>query len=104
MFHIKTYLLLEVYEKAIEMNLDRDFIEILEFELLIRDEQIYVVRPLYGENELDFLALQHLIDILLNHLKKPIKKTVTLQSHPSQWISGLLRYIRAYLPNLVCES
>ncbi|WP_227937659.1 sporulation histidine kinase inhibitor Sda [Alkalihalobacillus deserti] len=33
MIKLKTQDLLKVYEKAIEMNLERDFIEILELEL-----------------------------------------------------------------------
>ncbi len=33
MFKLKTHDLLKVYEKAIELNLEKDFIEILEVEL-----------------------------------------------------------------------
>jgi hypothetical protein len=56
--------------------------------------------------ELDWaVALQHLIELLQDVLKKTNKQTQQLlKSQLSQWISGLPSYIRAYLPNLVCES
>jgi hypothetical protein len=56
-------------------------------------------------NELDWaVALQQLIDLLQDVLKKTNKQTQQLlKNQLSQWIAGLTRYIRAYLPNLVCE-
>jgi hypothetical protein len=57
-------------------------------------------------NELDWAAtLQQLIELLQDVLKKTNKTTQQLlKNQLSQWIAGLPRYIRAYLPNLVCES
>jgi Transposase DDE domain. len=57
-------------------------------------------------NELDWaVALTQLMAILqdaLTKTKKAIKKLVTRQLQ--QWISHLPHYIKAYLPNLNCES
>jgi hypothetical protein len=57
-------------------------------------------------NELDWaVALQQLIELLQDVLKKTNKQTQQLlKNQLSQWIAGLPSYIRAYLPNLVCES
>lgn len=57
-------------------------------------------------NELDWaVALQQLIDLLQDVLKKTNKHTQQLlKNQLSQWIAGLPSYIRAYLPILVCES
>lgn len=57
-------------------------------------------------NELDWaVALQQLIEILQDVLKKTNKQTQKLiRNQLSQWIAGLPSYIRVYLPNLVCES
>jgi hypothetical protein len=57
-------------------------------------------------NELDWaIALQQLIELLQDVLKKTNKQTQQLlKNQLSQWIAGLPSYIRAYLPNLVCES
>ena len=57
-------------------------------------------------NELDWaVALQQLIELLQDVLKKTNKQTQKLlKNQLSQWIAGLPSYIKAYLPNLVCES
>lgn len=57
-------------------------------------------------NELDWVvALQQLIELLQDVMKKTNKQTQQLlKNQLSQWIAGLPSYIRAYLPNLVCES
>ena len=57
-------------------------------------------------NELDWaVALQQLIELLQDVLKKTNKQTQQLlKNQLSQWIAGLPSYIKAYLPNLVCES
>ncbi|KHF37947.1 hypothetical protein LQ50_24425 [Halalkalibacter okhensis] len=57
-------------------------------------------------NELDWaVALQQLIELLQDVLKKTNKQTQQLlKNQLLQWIAGLPSYIRAYLPNLVCES
>ncbi|MBD1382387.1 IS4 family transposase [Metabacillus arenae] len=57
-------------------------------------------------NELDWaVALQQLIELLQDVLKKTNKQTQQLLNNQlSQWVAGLPSYIRAYLPNLVCES
>jgi hypothetical protein len=57
-------------------------------------------------NELDWaVALQQLIELLQDVLKKTNKQTQQLlKNQLSQWVAGLPSYIRAYLPNLVCES
>jgi hypothetical protein len=57
-------------------------------------------------NELDWaVALQQLIELLQDALKKTNKKFKKLiQSQLEQWISGLPSYIKAYLPNSLCES
>jgi hypothetical protein len=57
-------------------------------------------------NEHDWaVALQQLIELLQDVLKKTNKQTQQLlKNQLSQWVAGLPSYIRAYLPNLVCES
>jgi len=57
-------------------------------------------------NELDWaVALQQLIELLQDALKQTNKKFKKLiQSQLEQWISGLPSYIKAYLPNSLCES
>jgi hypothetical protein len=57
-------------------------------------------------NELDWaVALQHLIELLQDVLKKTNKQTQKLlKSQLSQWLADLPSYIRAYLPDLVCET
>ncbi|MCM3760894.1 IS4 family transposase, partial [Alkalihalobacillus oceani] len=56
-------------------------------------------------NELDWaVALQHLIELLQDTLKKS-NKTIQkwMKSQLQQWISGLPTYIKAYLSISVCE-
>jgi hypothetical protein len=58
-------------------------------------------------NELDLGDRnEQLIELLQDVLKKTNKQTQKLlKSQLSQWIAGLLAsYIRAYLPDLVCET
>jgi hypothetical protein len=57
-------------------------------------------------NELDWaVALQQLIELLQDVLKKTNKQTQQLlKKQLSQWVAGLPSYIKAYLPNLGCES
>lgn len=57
-------------------------------------------------SDLDWaVALQQLIDLLEDTLKKCNKKTQKLiKSQLQQWIAGLPNYIKAYLPISVCES
>ena len=57
-------------------------------------------------NELNWaVALQQLIELLQDVLKKTNKQTQQLlKNQLSQWIAGLPSYIKAYLPDLVCES
>jgi hypothetical protein len=57
-------------------------------------------------SELDWaIALQQLIDLLEDTLKKSNKKIQKLiQSQLEQWIANLPNYIKAYLPISVCES
>jgi len=56
-------------------------------------------------NDLDWaVALQQLIELLEDALKKTNKKIQKLiKSQLKQWISGLPSYIKAYLPNSLCE-
>lgn len=57
-------------------------------------------------NELDWtVALQQLIELFEDALKKTnrkFKKLIKSQLH--EWFSALPSYIKAYLPNLCCES
>ncbi len=55
-------------------------------------------------NELDWaVALQQLIELLQDVLKKTNKQTQQLlKNQLSQWIAGLPSSIRTYLPNFVC--
>lgn len=57
-------------------------------------------------NELDWaVALQQLIELLEDALEKTNKKFKKLiKSQLQQWFAGLPNYIKAYLPNLGCES
>ncbi|HLS08074.1 IS4 family transposase [Lentibacillus sp.] len=57
-------------------------------------------------NDLDWaVALQQLIELLEDTLKKSNKKTQQLiKSQLQQWIAGLPNYIKVYLPISVCES
>lgn len=57
-------------------------------------------------NELDWaVALQQLIELFEDALKKTNNKFKKLiKSQLDQWFSALPAYIRAYLPNLCCES
>lgn len=56
-------------------------------------------------NELDWaVALQQLIELLEDTLKKSNKKIQKLiKSQLQQWIAGLPKYIKAYLPISLCE-
>jgi hypothetical protein len=57
-------------------------------------------------NELDWaVALQQLIELFEDTLQHTIKTLKTLiQSQIHNWFEALLSNIRAYLPNLSCES
>lgn len=57
-------------------------------------------------SELDWaIALQQLVEIIGDIAKKTSRKiTKLIQSQLQQWIAGLPSYIKAYLPNLCCES
>jgi hypothetical protein len=57
-------------------------------------------------NDIDWVVtLQQLIDLLEDTLKHSNKKMSKLiKSQLQQWIAGLPRYIRCYLPVSVCES
>ncbi|MBO2946250.1 transposase, partial [Paenibacillus sp. F411] len=57
-------------------------------------------------SQLDWaVALQQLIQILEDVAKKANKKmTKLIQTQLQQWIADLPSYIKAYLPNLSCES
>ena len=57
-------------------------------------------------NQLDWaIALKQLINLIEDVAKKVNKKITTLiQTQLQQWIAGLPSYIKAYLPNLSCES
>jgi len=57
-------------------------------------------------NELDWaVALQQLIELLEDALEKTNKKFKKLIiSQLQQWFAELPSYIKAYLPNLGCES
>ena len=62
---------------------------------------------MYDEiDELDWaLALQELIELLEDTLKQTTRKFKTLiKSQLQKWMAGLPIYIKAYLPNLSCES
>jgi hypothetical protein len=56
--------------------------------------------------ELDWaIALHQLFELITDIAKKTSKKlSKFIQSQLRQWISGLPSYIKAYLPNLNCES
>ncbi len=56
--------------------------------------------------ELDWaIALQQFIELLQDTLKSTNSKFRKLiKSQLQQWMAGLPRYIRVYLPNLGCES
>lgn len=57
-------------------------------------------------NELDWaVALQQLVELFEDALKKTNKKFKKLiKSQLHQWFSAMPGYIKAYLPNLCCES
>lgn len=57
-------------------------------------------------NELDWaVALQQLIELLEDTLKQTNNRFKKLiKSQLQQWIAGLPSYIKAYLPNLCCET
>lgn len=57
-------------------------------------------------DELDWaVALQELFELLEDALKKTNQRFKKLiKSQLQQWIAGLPKYIKAYLPNLGCES
>lgn len=57
-------------------------------------------------SELDWaIALQQLVELIGDIAKKSNKKiTKLIQTQLQQWIAGLPSYIKAYLPNLCCES
>lgn len=57
-------------------------------------------------NELDWAAsLQQLVEIIENNMDKANKTFKKLiKSQLQQWFLGLPNYIKAYLPNLSCES
>ncbi len=56
--------------------------------------------------ELDWtVALSQLAELINGICKKTSKKfTKLIQSQVQQWINGLPSYIRAYLPEPLCES
>ena len=51
------------------------------------------------------VALQQLLEVL-NDVSKKVKKSIVslIKSQLQYWISELPSYIKAYLPNLCCES
>lgn len=57
-------------------------------------------------SELDWaVALQQLIELLGDVMKKSNRKiTKLIKSQLQQWITGLPNYIKAYMPDLCCES
>lgn len=57
-------------------------------------------------SDLDWaMALQQLIELLEDTLKESNKRIQKLiKSQLQQWIAGLPKYIKAYLPISVCES
>lgn len=51
------------------------------------------------------MALQQLVELINEIATKAGKKiTKLIQSQLQQWIAGLPKYIKAYLPILSCES
>ena len=57
-------------------------------------------------SQLDWaVALKQLIELIEDVAKKAAKKITTfIQTQLQQWIASLPSYIKAYLPNLSCES
>ncbi len=57
-------------------------------------------------SELDWaIALHQLFELITDIAKKTSKKISTfIQNQLQRWISGLPSYIKAYLPNVYCES